>query len=65
MRALSRQFGNPGLLGRLVGRGMARRNADFNHAVAALLDGSGFHDVRHTLQEAETGGGGRLVTGRA
>jgi len=51
MSVAARQFGRPrGLLGRLVGHGMAQGNADFNRWLVREIRGLGPHDVERIVE---------------
>ncbi len=51
MSVMARQFGRPrGLLGRVIGRGMARGNADFNRWLVHEISGLGLRDVGRIVE---------------
>jgi len=66
MSIVARQFGRPrGLLGRLVGRLMARSNADFNKWFVHQISGLGLNDVRRIVELGPGPGIGLQETLRA
>ncbi len=51
MSVMARQFGHPrGLLGRVIGRGMARRNADFNRWLVHEINGLDLRDIVRVVE---------------
>ena len=66
MSIVGRQFGRPrGLLGRIVGRVMARSNADFNKWFVHEISGLGMNDVRRIVELGPGPGVGLQETLRA
>jgi len=66
MSIFARQFGRPrGLLGRLVGRGMARGNADFNRWFVHEISSLSSNDVRRIVELGPGPGIGLQETLRA
>lgn len=66
MSIVGRQFGRPrGLLGRIVGRVMARSNADFNKWFVHEISGLGMNDVRRIVELGPGPGIGLQETLRA
>jgi SAM-dependent methyltransferase len=66
MSVVARQLGRPrGLLGRIVGRGLARNNADFNRWLVREIRGLGLHDVKRIVELGPGPGVGLQETLRA
>lgn len=66
MSVAARQFGRPrGLLGRLVGYGLARNNADFNRWLVHEISGLGLRDVDRIVELGPGPGVGLQETLRA
>ncbi len=66
MSIVGRQFGRPrGLLGRIVGRMMARGNADFNKWLVHEISGLGMNDLRRIVELGPGPGIGLQETLRA
>lgn len=66
MSVVARQFGRPrGLLGRVIGRGMARGNADFNRWFVQEIRGLGLADIGRIVELGPGPGIGLQETLRA